>query len=212
MGEPTSNIDFTSFEASSETLYNEGYGTSFVWDRDEKIEDVLQRMVDLCDGALFNSPTTGKWTFNLIRPDYVVDDLPLLDESNVVSVDSYTTRTPEEAVNEVRIDFLEIATEFKKQTATWRSIANQRIRGQREPVTLHHPVGNKTTANKLASREGLSLALPLKNLTLKVNREAYDFTPGMAFRVLVAGVRNCSGNLSRLKDQSWLANRQHDYS
>ncbi len=182
MGQPTSSIDLDSFEASSETLYNEGYGTSFVWDRDEKVEDVLQRMVDLCDGALFNSPTTGKWTFNLIRRDYDPDLLPTLDETNVVSLDSYTTRTPDEAVNEVRIDFLEIATDFKKQTATWRSITNQRIRGEREPVTLHHPVGNKTTANKLASREGLALALPLKHISLKVNREAYNFTPGMAFR------------------------------
>jgi hypothetical protein len=182
MGVPTSQIDLDSFTAASETLHTEGYGTSFVWDRDEKIEDVLQRMVDLCDGALFTSPTTGKWTFNLIRPDYVVNDLPLLDESNIVEVVSYTTRTPEEAVNEVRIDFLEIATDFKKASATWRSLTNHRIRGEREPVTLQHPVGNKTTANKLASREGLALALPLKHLQIKVNREAFNFSPGSAFR------------------------------
>lgn len=182
MGVSTSQIDLDSFTAASETLYNEGYGTSFVWDRDEAVEGVLQRMVDLCDGALFTSPTTGKWTFNLIRPDYVVDDLPILDESNIVELVSYVTRTPDEAVNEVRIDFLEIASEFKKQTATWRSLTNHRIRTQREPVTLEHPVGNKTTANKLASREGLALALPLKNLTIKVNREAYNFSPGSAFR------------------------------
>jgi hypothetical protein len=183
MGVPTSQIDLDSFESSSETLYNEGYGTSFVWDRDEKIEEVLQRMVDLCDGALFTSPTTGKWTFNLIRPDYDPDDLPILDQSNVVELTSYLTRTPDEAVNEVRIDFLEIAQDFKKTTATWRSLTNHRIRGEREPVTLQHPVGNKTTANKLASREGLALALPLKHVTLKVNREAYNFTPGMPFRL-----------------------------
>jgi hypothetical protein len=182
MGIPTSQIDLDSFTGASETLYNEDYGTSFVWDRDEEVQGVLQRMVDLCDGALFTSPTTGKWTFNLIRRDYDPDDLPILDETNIVEVESYTTRTPDEAVNEVRIDFLEIATDFKKQTATWRSLTNHRIRGEREPVTLHHPVGNKTTANKLASREGLALALPLKHLKIKVNREAFNFTPGSAFR------------------------------
>lgn len=99
MGYLFSDIDHVSFAAAAQTLYDEGFGLSLIWDQSTSIEDFIEEIKRHIEAALYVERTTGRWELHLIRDDYDAETLPVLDPSNVSKVESFTRRTAAELVN-----------------------------------------------------------------------------------------------------------------
>lgn len=68
-----------SFVTAADTLFAEGFGLSFFWRNAKDLNKLRTKIEEHIDAAVFVSRATGKWEIKLIRNDYVVDDLPVLD-------------------------------------------------------------------------------------------------------------------------------------
>jgi hypothetical protein len=183
-GIPAAQLDFGSFNTTALQLRDtDGIGCSFLWDTDDEVLQIVQALVDLGDLALYTDPSDGKIHLDRIR-EYTgsVSALTLFDETNS-TVLRYGTRPPDKVANEIKIKYTDIAAGFVERSAEWRSIAMRRVGDNREPLTIQHlGISNAAVAQKIASRDGLAYALPLKEIILRTNRDGWDKVPGEPVR------------------------------
>jgi hypothetical protein len=183
-GIPTSQIDFSSFNATAGHLRDvDGIGCSFLWDTDDDVLQIVHALIDLGDLALYTDPSDGKIHLDCIR-EYTgsLSALTLFDERNS-TVLRYGTRPPDKVATEVKIKYIDVAAGFVERSAEWRSIAMRRVGDNREPLTIQHlGISNAAVAQKIASRDGLAYALPLKEIILRTNRDGWDKVPGEPVR------------------------------
>ena len=82
IGIPASRIDDTLFRAAADTLYDEQFGLSYVWDDASSYDDFIRRVVDHIDATLHVDPVTSLWGLYLIRTIADEDIDIVFDESN----------------------------------------------------------------------------------------------------------------------------------
>lgn len=186
LGIPSSEVDSTSFIAAGTTLDDEGHGLSMIVAQEVDAVDLLKTVLRQIDGILYFDHASGEIKLKLIRDDYTVGSLPLIDATNVDgdSKPVWKTTIPDEVYNQVRVLFEDRDKNYEERPAVATNDAemlsqNGRVRtsDQRFPG-----VKNSTLANKIAFRELKFLSIPTIQLTVKVNREAVDLQPGDAFR------------------------------
>lgn len=180
MGYNVADIDDAFFRTAADKLHDEGFGLSFVWDYQSKIEDFLTEVLDHIDAVLYTDVTTGKWKLKLIRDDYEVDNLLVFDESNIIKVESYKRRTLEDIPNQVTIKYFDIET-GQTGSITRADIAMVARMGT-NAATIEYPgITSKTLAEVVLARELRALSNPLSNSTLVVNRDGMKLSPGDPF-------------------------------
>ena len=184
VGSATSDIDLTSFVAVAETLRDEQHGISIalarVTDARQVIEDILRQI----DGVLYQEPTTRKYVLRLIREDYTLGLLPILDESNIVGQPKLTSSMWSETVNEVRVIWTNPDRDYADATAAAQDLANVNAQGgRRRSSEFRYPgVQSFALAAYLATRELNFLSRPIMKLELATNRTGATLRPGDAFR------------------------------
>lgn len=177
----TADIDDTNFKAVADTLYTEGFGMSLIWDHSAKIEDFVESIREHIDAAIYTDIHTGLIKIRLIRADYDVETIPLLDDDNVVSVESYRRRTIEEQVNSVTVKFWD-ATTGETGSTTLHDIASIARQGYTNNVVLEYPgITSKALADKVAARELAARSADLATVTLLTTAEGMQIEPGMPF-------------------------------
>lgn len=182
MDYPASIIDDASFTAAADTLYAEDFGLSMLWNQQESIEQFVQRILDHIDGMLRENPATGDIGLYLIRDDYTPANLPLFDESNTLSVESYERRAWGETVNEVTVVYHDRATD-KDVPITVQDIGNIQIQGAVVGETRQYPgIPNATLGARVGARDLRALSSPLSKLEIIVNRQAWSRRRGDPFR------------------------------
>lgn len=105
MGYTDADLDDAAFRAAADTLYAEGLGLSFVWSQQMSIEDFLTDVLRHISGVLYVDRTTGLFVLKLIREDYDVEDLVVLDESNISKVEELSRKQIGELVNYVTVTY-----------------------------------------------------------------------------------------------------------
>lgn len=184
MGYSTGVIDLTSFIASGQALFNEGLGLSMMWSQQTSIEEFIQTILDHVNGVLYVDRTDGKFHFDLIRDDYVVGNLPVFDETNIVDFESFERRSWGETVNELTVVYHDRALD-EDVPVTVQAMGNIAVQnGEIISQTRQYPaLSNGTIALRVAQRDLNSLAAPLAKVRLRVNREAFSLNVGGAFVV-----------------------------
>jgi len=181
LGYPASDCDETPWRAAADTLYTENLGLNLVWSG-ESIEEFAQIVLDHIDGRLYVDPASGLWVLDLIRADYVVGNLPVLDAGNVLDVRSYERRGWDETVNEVVVAYIDSST-GKEVTVTAQNPANIAIQGAVVSVSRSYPgIGSPSLAGRIAQRDLQVLSRPLARASLVVNRVGWAWAPGQALR------------------------------
>lgn len=107
MGVPASLMDNASFLIAAQTLYDEGFGLSLIWDQAGTVEDQIALVLRHIDGVLYPDPESGKFVLTLARGDYDAESLEVFDESTIESVTNYSLAAWDETTNEVRVSYLE---------------------------------------------------------------------------------------------------------
>lgn len=184
LGISPSQIDVDSFREAAVTLASEGNGFSMILDSEREASEVINEIVRQIDGLMYFDLTLGKWTVVLARQDYVLGDLMVLNEDNIIELIDFTRMTWKETTNQVRVKFMDRDASYKETYAMAQDMANVQLQGGITSVELNFPgVKNAALANKIAWRELAVMAFPIAKANLKVNRTAFSLTPGQTFKL-----------------------------
>jgi len=172
--------DINSFENVARKLHEENLGISIAW-TGGSIEDFIQTILNHISGVLFVNPTTGKFEIKLIRNDYNIDSLMVLDESSIKELVSYQRIALSDTINQLTVYYTDFET-GDERSVTVQNLAN--IAAQGKVVTDERKylgITNLTTATQLAMRDLKASSSMLSKLTIKVNRKAFELLPGDVF-------------------------------
>lgn len=182
MGYQDADIDDTSFMAAADTLYDEGMGMSLMWDTQTSIEEFIKLIVKHIDAALYVDRQSGKFVLKLIRADFDVNTLIVLDESNIDKIADFSRPSFGELTNSVTVTYWNAET-GADSTITVQDIALQQMQGASIGTSISYPgFTNSAIATRVAQRDLRTLSTPLISCTIYANRDAADLNIGKCFR------------------------------
>lgn len=183
LGYPRSMLDDVSFRAAADTLYNEAFGLSTVMGAQTTAKRFIQEVLDHINGALGVNYKTGEFVLRLMRDDYDRDALIVLNESNVISVNSFSRKAWGETVNELTVSYTD-AVDGQVKSITQQDLANIQSQGAVVTESIER-LGLPTAAlaARVCTRELRVLAAPLATVELTVGRVAFDLGVGDCFKL-----------------------------
>ena len=182
MGASTSQLDIASFESAAQVLFDERFGLSMTWVQQATIQDFVNDILDHIQGYLFVSPRTGLMTIKLMRLDYDIDNLPVLnpDNSRITSPERVAWS---ETKNEIVISWTN-PTSTKEETLSFQDLANVAMQGGVVSETRnYHGIRNPDLATMVGIRDIRSASAPLFQCDTEVDRSSYFIEPGMVFKI-----------------------------
>lgn len=181
-GEATFMVNATSFRAEAETLYNEFFGLSMVWVKQDTMEKFIQEILDHISAALYQDPATGLWTLKLLRNDYDAAAAPLLDPSNA-RLSNRKRRAWGETINEIVVSYTDPLTETEA-TVTAHNLGNIAMNGGVISETRnYYGVRDPKLAQVIANRDVESAGYPVFTTQATVSRKFWNLRPGGVVRL-----------------------------
>lgn len=176
-------VDVSNFQSSAETLYNEGIGMSILVGAEKSGKDVLEECMRVADGVLYQEPSTGLIKVKLIREDYTVGSLLVLDETNIIGdLKSFGKTTWESTFNQVRVQFQSREMEYDSQVAMLQDFANVNYQGKLKSTSINMPgVKSSSVASEISRRQLSLVSVPLFKAEIVANRTARNLRPGDVF-------------------------------
>lgn len=166
-----SSIDLESFTSAAKTLFEEGLGISAVIDSSTTAGDVINDIKRVIQGSLQTDPATGALKLRLIRNDYIVEELPLLDQSNIKSLSGFTRGSLDTAITEVKLKYTSIDDDFTERTVIAQNNAVRIHKGDSDGQVVQMPmISTRESAAKIVMREMASASVPLATCTAECNR------------------------------------------
>jgi len=182
LGVNSDDIDIPALVAVGTILHAEQNGCSILVTSESEGKRLISELLRQIDGIMYQDPDSGKVTISLIRDDYVIDDLPIFDENDILEVKSFTRTSWDEVQSQVKVTFPQRDRE-SEAVAISQDMAVIATIGRLRSTTLGFPfVYDATLANAIASRERSQRSVPLFRATLEVNRNANQLRPGQPFR------------------------------
>lgn len=182
MGYSESALDLATFQAMADTLYSEGLGLSFTLSNTDSIESFIYSVLTHVNGMMYTDPVTGKFAVSLLRYDYDVNTLPLFNEANIVSLDSYERPAFGEMVNEIVVSYRPKGS-ADDATVTLQDLASVQAQEGVISQTVNYPgIDNADNAARIALRDVRQKSTPLARVKIRVNRSAWNITIGKCYR------------------------------
>jgi len=176
LGLSDTKLDLVNFKEVHETLFNEGYGVSFIINDGKTVKDVLNDVFKVIDGQLNIDFETGKIFIKLNR-----EETPTLtfNEDNIINLTNYSRGSLSSLINEVKIKWTDINDNFKSKIAQFQNQGSRFERDRAETTIIDYSIINDANlAQRLAVREAIPLTTPLLKCDITVNRKAYNVKPG----------------------------------
>ncbi len=180
LGLPSADLDEPSFAAAKATLATEEFGFSWLWNQGTK-QQLIEHILSAIDGVLFLDPHSGEIRLKLIRDDFNESDLPILDESNLVEVSSYTRPSLSELHNTIIAKW--VSRDGEDQSATIHNAGMLAQQGYRIiSREVEYPgIRDPDLIQAIAARDLRYLSTPLSALVAVGNRELAQLTIGDPF-------------------------------
>lgn len=182
--EPVEDIDEGSFTAAADRLYAEGFGLCTQWvPGEESVQQFQQRICDVIGASLARSPITGRWYLDLIRDDYVLANLPILGDDDIIEYQEQPA-TLDEAVNQVIVEWFDPVAKEDRSTAPIQSLGGiQRAGGVVAEVSTYREIPSESLALRVGARDLQTKGQPQSRFELKTTRVAWAWRPGQRFRL-----------------------------
>jgi Putative phage tail protein len=181
-GMSADQLDLPSWQAASVTLYNEGNGMSLSLQSDKTIQNVLDTVCNQMDGFIFQNPTTTLLTVKLVRQDYSVPDLLVINQSDITEMSSFMKSTWDSTFNQVRCNFSNRVDYYKPGVACGQDFANINYQGKLNNNTITaEGVKDPSVANIIVMNGLIATCVPLYKIEIKCNRNASTLLPGDCF-------------------------------
>lgn len=182
-GMPSELIDENSFLVAANTLCAEGLGLCLPWFRQETVKEFLPVIINHIGGVQYIDRASGKLTLRLIRGDYDPEDLPLFTpETGLLDVLDDDGSGEETAYNEIIVKGFDPTT---KEDISVRVQNLASIQSQEEIISNtieYRGLPTRELVARVALRE-LKVQLPLRKLTVLLDRRGWRIAPGMPFRI-----------------------------
>lgn len=182
-GMPADLIDENSFIAAANTLCGENFGLCIPWFRQENIKEFIPVIINHIGGVQYVDRETGKLTLRLIRGDYDPDDLPLFTpDTGLIDVIDDDSSGEDSAYNEIIIKGFDPTT---KEDIMVRVHNLAAIQSQGEIISNtieYRGLPTRELCGRVALRE-LKVQLPLRKMTVVLDRRGWRIAPGMPFRI-----------------------------
>ncbi len=210
-------VDNTSFTAAADTLYTEGLGLSYIWEKETLVEDMIAEVEKTINGKVYFDRTIGKFKLKLIRDDYDIGTLLTADDTNSSVSEELKRDTNDELPNSISLNYWNMS-DNKEASVTIRDTALSLISGGiiTEKIDM---MGITTDANAcaVASRELLDRAFPKTydrfygDSSLSVLNPGDPFIRNMPDQGIVNKVfRIIDINIGSFKDRKVLINAVED--
>lgn len=184
MGLATSLIDEVSFRTAGNTLYDEGFGVSFLWDSERAVKDILEDIIRHIEAVLIMNYLTGKLELRLIRSTYDANAIPAFDDSSIVSLDNYTRGDWRSTLNETVVTFTDRRDNYQPNTTSVNDSANSMVQNRYLSRAVdYYMVTSEVMANKLAWRSLKSLGQPIASFSVKLNRQGHNIMVGDPIKI-----------------------------
>lgn len=153
LGRDPSTLDLTRMLAAANTLSTEGFGLNFKWSRSDVLANFVQMVCSHVGGDFVDDPTTGLQYLKLYRADYDINTATLIDESNIIDLQSYEVPALAGSVNEVTVTYHDW-TDNKDHAITVQNLANVQAQGRVVNQSNAYPgIGTSTLATRVAMRD-----------------------------------------------------------
>lgn len=180
MGYHPSDLDDASFRKAADTLHAESFGMSILWDSAKTIEDFNAEILDTIDGVIRVNVITGKFELILIRNDYNVDDLPVLDENSIVEISRFERSAWGDGANEIVLTYKD-RNESDVVLVKQNLAAIEIQRGIISSSQTFKGVHTKHVAELIAERELKLTSSSIAKMSIKINRLNYLLQNGDVF-------------------------------
>ena len=183
MNNDPADIDIASFQAAAAVLAVEQNGSSVIITTASNTGEVLKELMQQVDGIMYQDVATGKISVKLIRQDYDITTIPLLDESNIIDLQNFTRSSWVNTSNQVRIKYTRRDKQYEDGTAAVQDLSLITAQGRMLTTDITMQTVYETSlANRLASRELAQRNIPVFTMTFEVNRSAFGMKPGDVFK------------------------------
>lgn len=177
LGIDPATIDATSFIAAANTLYTERFGLSMLLEQATEATEVIREILRHIDAGLSSDPTTGKLTLKLVRADYSVGSLPVLDQASVESVE-LSRGSWSETFNVAKVVFTSRVDNWTQRVVQWQNLASQQVMAESIATQVEfRGVSSVAVANVICARVLRVGSYPFARLKLRVNRKAWALRP-----------------------------------
>lgn len=167
MSIPAGELDDTVWQSSADTLFDEGFGLSFLWDREMEVQEFRDEVLRHIDGAIILNRQTGLLELRLVRNDYTVGSLETFDYSNIKEIIDYKDPESDGLVNTLTIKFTE-PVEDEEDSVTVSDPALYKMQGYEVSETISYPgIMSKSLASRVADRDLKTLSYPIKEIKFK---------------------------------------------
>ena len=173
-------LDTDSLIAVGKKLKEENLGLTVVISQQKmQAREVIDAICDHINMARYIDPQTGKLTFKLIRDDYDVNTLPLLDETSCENV-SFSRLTWTETSAEITVVYTDRAAQYEQSSIMVNDPANIEINAGTHNTKSYNFLYFTTAENALwaAQRERRQQGYPLASATIMGNRKLSSIRTG----------------------------------
>lgn len=183
-GEPVATVNDASLRAAADKLHAEGFGIGTAYDAAQETTDQFQqRICSLIGGRLSRDPVSGEWHLDLLRDDYVLADLPILTDDDILEFAEQPS-VMDEAVNQVVWEWHDVMKKEDRSTRPVQALGSIQAFGTINTQTITgREVITETLALRCAARELTARSTPLARHEMKVTRVAYGWRTGQYFRL-----------------------------
>jgi hypothetical protein len=163
-GGPATSADIgTSFDDAADQCFAEGFFLSVPYSDYPDAFSCIREIERHIDAAVYQDVLTGKWEIKLIRPDYTVSALPLLDSSLVTDWSGLEDQAPSEPPNQLTVTYTKRDTD-EPGSETRTNVAAVRRRGRVVPAeAVDYPfITYRPLAVKVCLRDVGTISSPVK--------------------------------------------------
>ncbi|WEN16868.1 hypothetical protein PY254_10665 [Rhodanobacter sp. AS-Z3] len=181
--ELASSINSASLQAAADKLFSEGFGICPKWDpASETVEDFEKRICKLIGGSFSRSLEDGQWYLDLARGDYVLADLPILTDDDILDFKEQPSLL-DNAINSVSVRYFDPEKKETIVTAPVRALGLVASFGTIHQTNDYPEIPTADLAARVALRDLLTTATPTRAFDLVTNRTPYNWRPNQYFRL-----------------------------
>lgn len=185
---PITTMATESFFTAGQTLFAEDEGISIMFGGAGSTSTVGKVLTDILrqiDAVLYQDPLDGLIYITLIRDDYVIDDLPIIDVTNIADMQSYATNLWSDTKNRVRVAYEDRDKYYEDRVAVGDDAANMAFQDdQIKGITVQHPyIKRAEHANRKVAQEMSMYSTPISKLTAAIRRFNFDLRPGSVVKL-----------------------------
>lgn len=184
MEEPFGRINEASFEAAADKFYSEGFGLCTTWRGGESAEQFQQRICNVIGANLTQSRKDGLYYLDPLRGDYVLEDLPVITDDDVISWEA-SPSLPSESINQLQVKWFDQDTREERITTPLQSLgAIADSGGVIGDIRDYQEIASEEIAMRVAGRDLGASVTPLWKFDITCTRRTFDARPGTYVRLM----------------------------